>query len=136
MWTSCFSKVKTLPADVEPVGISRGIPAWYKGRRELRLAPSREMLKMSDADYDRHFAPMLAALDPREVYDALGPNAVLLCWERPGQACHRRTVAAWFQEYLGVVVPEWVSASRGPVERDLSADDGTPQIVAKRFGAP
>jgi hypothetical protein len=88
------------------VAISRGIPFWFKGRRELRLAPSWAMLKMSKDEYDERFARLLARLDPRELYDELGADAVLLCWEAPGVRCHRRRVAEWFEDALGVEVPE------------------------------
>jgi hypothetical protein len=107
MFTSCFARLKTISAGLEPVGISRGIPRWFKGRRELRLAPSWAMLQqMTKAEYDDHFARLLAKLDPRELYDSLGANAVLLCWEAPGVRCHRRRAAEWFEESLGVKVPE------------------------------
>lgn len=35
-----------------------------------------------------------------------GPDVVLLCYEKPGQFCHRRLVAEWFEQELGLVVPE------------------------------
>jgi len=57
------------------------------------------------------FADQLAALDPQRTWDDLhtlvAPAVpVLLCWERPGSFCHRRLVADWFQEKLGVSVHE------------------------------
>jgi len=107
MWTSHYAAVKQLPPDVEPVAISRGIPTWYRGRREQCLAPSWAMLKMPPAEYDAHFAQILAGLDPRAVLDRLGDQAVLLCWERPNVRCHRRAVAEWFERELGVIVPEF-----------------------------
>jgi hypothetical protein len=59
------------------------------------------------------------ALDPRELYEALGEEAVLLCWEKPGEGCHRRLVAEWFEASLGVVVPEWgVPREQTPAYRD------------------
>ena len=30
----------------------------------------------------------------------------MLCWEPPGKFCHRRLVAKWLEEHLGVDVPE------------------------------
>jgi len=36
----------------------------------------------------------------------LGEDAILLCWENSGVFCHRRLVAEWFEEELGVSVPE------------------------------
>jgi hypothetical protein len=62
---------------------------------------------MTKADYDARFAELLAQLDPAEIYQTLGENAVLLCWEKPGDACHRRLVAEWIEQHLGVEVPEY-----------------------------
>ncbi|MCL6442574.1 MAG: DUF488 domain-containing protein, partial [Alicyclobacillus sp.] len=39
-------------------------------------------------------------------YEELGENAVLLCYEKHNDWCHRRMVADWFEKELGVVVPE------------------------------
>lgn len=106
MFTSCFARLKKLPAGLRPVAISIGIPGWYRRDRELRLAPTRAMLKMSNDQYDPRYDRQLRSLNPRELYESLGENAVLLCWEAPGIDCHRRNVAEWFEFHLGVVVPE------------------------------
>jgi hypothetical protein len=106
MMTSSFSNLKNIPAGMEPVAIAVGVPAWFKGRREPRLAPTRAMLKMSVEEYAEHFEAILAQLDPKEVYDSLGENAELLCWEAPGDRCHRRRVAEWLEQALGVTISE------------------------------
>jgi hypothetical protein len=36
----------------------------------------------------------------------LGENAVLLCWEKPWDACHRCLVAEWLEAALGLEIPE------------------------------
>lgn len=105
-YTSHYGNVKNIPAHLKPVGISQRVPKTYTGAVDKRLAPSWKMLKMSRADYDQHFAAILNKLDPAAVYEALGENAVLLCWETPGIWCHRRLVAEWFEAHLGVVIPE------------------------------
>jgi hypothetical protein len=117
--TSYFGNLKKIPAGLRPVGIARGKPKFFTGPSELRLAPTWTMLKMKRPDYDARFAAQLAALDPRELYETLGEEAVLLCWETPGEGCHRRTVAEWFEASLGVVVPEWgVPREQTPAYRD------------------
>jgi hypothetical protein len=35
----------------------------------------------------------------------------LLCWEAPGKFCHRRLVAAWLEDALGIDVPEYVPST-------------------------
>jgi hypothetical protein len=107
MFTSYFANLKKLPADLVPVSIARGSPRGFTGKKELRLAPTWAMLKLSKTEYDARFAELLTQLDPAELYAALGENAVLLCWEKPGQACHRRLVAEWLERHLGLEVPEF-----------------------------
>lgn len=92
----------------------RGTPAGFRQYRAL--APDADMLKMSQALYLPRYAAILNALDPQQVWDDLHRLAgdqepVLLCWERPPFTptnwCHRRLVADWFHDRLGVAVPEW-----------------------------
>ena len=55
---------------------------------------------------------MLNNLNPQEVYNKLGDNAVLLCYEKYADIeqgktfCHRHIVAKWLKEKLGVEVKE------------------------------
>jgi len=76
------------------------------------------MLKMGEEEYRQKYQAILARLDPRKVYEDLGQEAVLLCWEQPGEFCHRRLVAAWLEEALGVTVPE-LPFNYNPYQKDL-----------------
>ena len=49
---------------------------------------------------------VLDKLSPEKVYHDLGENAVILCYERPGVFCHRRLIAEWFCDRLGIKVNE------------------------------
>ena len=49
---------------------------------------------------------VLDVLDPKKVFEELGENSVLLCWEKPSDFCHRHLVADWFKEKLGIEVKE------------------------------
>lgn len=71
------------------------------------LAPTKDMLSMSTAEYIIAFQKRLDALDPQVVFDSLGDNTVMLCWESPGVFCHRRAVAQWLESSLGIVIPEF-----------------------------
>jgi hypothetical protein len=71
-----------------------------------QLAPTWPMLKMSSEDYKVHFDKILDGLDPRKVLSELPDGAVLLCWERPFDCCHRRRVAEWLEEACGIEVTE------------------------------
>ena len=93
----------------------RNIEAGY---REFRaLAPAARWFKTASKEEYRklYLAEILAPLDPRVTYAqlcALAGDAepVLLCWERPpltdANWCHRRLVAEWFKETLGITVLE------------------------------
>jgi hypothetical protein len=59
------------------------------------------------------FSAQLTALDARQVVEDLasmiiGPEIVLLCWEAPGEYCHRRLAGGWLENELGIVVPELI----------------------------
>lgn len=107
------------------IAISRSVPLHTsKGYRVYRaLAPDRNMLRMAYEPYLERYRAFLHGLDPAATWDELhrlagGAEPVLLCWERlhePGEWCHRRMVADWFRETLGVDVPEL----RGQVRREL-----------------
>ena len=102
--TSSFSKSARHP---DAVAISRGVPRFYKGRRYNALAPPDWLLKAKDPGlFDQEYRKQLAALDARQVAEELGPNTILLCWESFNVRCHRRLVAEWLEEKLGIVVPE------------------------------
>ena len=92
--------------DLRLVSIALKTPDWFQGRRYPALAPRSKMLKMDEEEYRRKYQGILDRLDPRRVYEDLGADAILLCWESPGAFCHRRLVAEWLEERLGVVVPE------------------------------
>lgn len=105
MLTSNFKNAGSHP---KAVSIARFPPRNWKGRRYFDLAPKPRMLKLKDlAEYDKVFKEqILGKLDPRKVYEELGQDAVLLCFEPPGQYCHRRVVAEWLEKNLGIQVPE------------------------------
>jgi len=63
-------------------------------------------MTMDEASYREAYQKILDGLDPQEVFEDLCADAILLCWEAPGKFCHRRLVAAWLEEKLGVQVPE------------------------------
>jgi hypothetical protein len=104
--------------DPRLVSIALKTPAWFRGRRYPALAPRLDMLPMEEKEYWREYQAILDKLDPRQVYDDLGEDAILLCWEAPGVFCHRRLVAEWLEEHLGIEVPE-LSLNYNPKQKDL-----------------
>jgi hypothetical protein len=102
--TSNFAKSGRHP---DAVAISQGVPRFYQGKRYLPLAPPRWLLNAKDPElFDREYRKQLDSLNAKQVVEDLGPNAILLCWESFYVRCHRRLVAEWLEEKLGIVVPE------------------------------
>lgn len=106
MQTSYFGN-PAIKNDPRAVSIARWPPRWWGTRRRyVALAPSADLLRRSKtglswpdyvAEYKRD---ILDKLDPTKVYADLGPDAILLCWEAPGENCHRRLVADWLEKSL------------------------------------
>jgi hypothetical protein len=106
IFTSNFKIAGHLP---QAVAISRGVPRGWQGRVYRPLAPSWKLVKIADqTQFTRLYkAEILDKLDARQVRrDLGGDDFVLLCWEPPGEFCHRRVAAAWLQKELGMKVPE------------------------------
>jgi hypothetical protein len=118
--TSNFSRIcRQLDDFKNNVSIALRSPKWYQGRRYPALAPRPKMLKMSEAAYRVEYQKILDKLDPQKVFDDLGEDAILLCWEAPGQFCHRRLVAEWLEKHLGITVPELVVSQEPSLFDDL-----------------
>ena len=91
----------------------RRTPAGYRIYRAL--APGSWFNSVDEATYrELYFREILSPLDPVQTADGVQQLAgdaepVLLCWERlraPEKFCHRRLVAEWFANRLGIEVPE------------------------------
>ena len=103
------SNFKIAGQDPNAVAICRGVPRGWKGRRYVALAPSWVLVKTKlpeDQWKARYYEEVLSKLNPRQVLADLGPDAVMLCWEAPGETCHRRLVAEWLEEVTGVEIRE------------------------------
>ena len=112
MKTSYFAN-KVAASDPNAVSIARWPPRWWGSRRRyIALAPSADLLKRSKAGLpwtayvEEYKRDILAKLDPAKVVADLGPDAILFCWERPGEDCHRRLVAESLEKALDVRIPE------------------------------
>jgi uncharacterized protein (DUF488 family) len=94
------------------VSIAGRAPLWYSGRQYKKLAPKIGFFKKYKEDGDeaayreQYQKQVLDQLDPREVYEELGERAILLCYEKPGDFCHRHLVAEWLMKHLGITITE------------------------------
>lgn len=109
MNTSYFGKSLNHPLAVSIAGKS---PKDFQGREYKKLAPKFWFFQKYKIDGDANFyteqyrSEVLDKLNPIEVLQDLGEDAVLLCWEKPDQFCHRHLVSQWFKEKLGLEVTE------------------------------
>jgi uncharacterized protein (DUF488 family) len=108
MNTSYFSKYK----GDNGISIAAKCPFWFKGKEYKKLAPKYWFFKKYKEDGDEEFytkqyyKEVLNNLDAKVVYNELGKNSVLLCWEKTGKFCHRRLVAEWLEKELGIEIKE------------------------------
>jgi len=99
----------------------------YIGAEFPPLMPSEKLLKeykegMAWETYAQIYGLQLNCLNPAATYERLceiaasmgASEPILLCFESAktldSQPCHRRLVAKWIEESLGVQVPEWVKS--------------------------
>ena len=105
--TSNFQTAGHLP---QAVAISRGLPRGWQGRVYRPLAPSWSLVKVTDqTQFIRLYrGQVLDQLEARQVLrDLGGDDFIMLCFEPPGEFCHRLVVAAWFQKELGLKAEEF-----------------------------
>lgn len=101
MFTSYFSKNAK---HINAVSISAKCPEWYKGREYKKLAPKYWFFIKYKTDKDeefyteQYFKEVLSKLDAKDVLKELGDDAVLLCYEKTGDFCHRHLVSEWLNE--------------------------------------
>ena len=98
------------------VSISGKAPEWYMGRQYKKLAPTFKIFSKykssnqtleDEQEYTKEFTEqILNKLDPKVVFEELGKDAVILCYETPEKFCHRHIVAKWLSESLGIEIKE------------------------------
>ena len=109
-YTTYFAKLNSLPDIIVPISICGKAPDWYKGIQYKKLAPKLEFWKVweetKDNDYyiENYYKSVLNKLNVedvlKELYEIAGSkNIALVCYEKPGDFCHRHLVADWFREY-------------------------------------
>ena len=110
MYTTYFGGLARLPSSIFPIAICLIPPKTWTGRRYWKLAPTSAILdawqKNHDEDaYRRDFdSQILSKLDPARTVAELrkmagrGQEIALVCYEAPGEFCHRHLVADWLRK--------------------------------------
>lgn len=115
MYTSYFAKFSGKIMDFPPdrlMSIAYKAPMGFVGNYYPKLYPPWPLVQayLKNRDWERFTGAythmVLKNLDPEEVYNEIGDESILLCWEGLNKPCHRRIVAKWFEDKLGVGVPE------------------------------
>lgn len=110
MKTSYYGRINSKPySNYKKYGVQISQSARYwSGPKYEPLFPTWEMVRCEDKDrYEEMYRDqILSKLNPIDVYNDLGENAILLCHEsiariESGETfCHRHMVARWLEEEL------------------------------------
>ncbi len=76
-------------------------------RGKIDFAEYAKLKEENQNDYiQKFYEKVLKPQDPAQVFEELGENAVLVCFEKPTEFCHRFLVASWLEMSLGVKIEE------------------------------
>ena len=115
MNTSYYFSKHINPETMNLVGISQSIPKILKGKIRIYqpLYPPWSLINaykkgnITESQYEAEYAAtVLKSLNPEKVYQELCYDAILLCWERPEEFCHRHLVSKWLSVNLRILIPE------------------------------
>ena len=128
IYTSYFGNMKRLSAaGIMPIGIARWKPRFYEGTNMFSVAPTRYML--SDAcgqeEYVRLYNEILKSRGAQNILNeiesiAKGRNVALLCYEKPGDFCHRHLLADFLNKELGLNISEFEAPAQTPQPKQTS----------------
>ena len=118
IYTSYLGNIKRLKeAGVMPVCISKWKPKFYQGAAMSSVAPTRYMLsdECSTEEYIKLYEGILTRLGANIIYNEIksiskGNDVALICYEKPGDFCHRHLLSDFLNRNLGLDISEFVSA--------------------------
>ena len=117
MLTSYYFSTRIREPGMTLVAVSNSYPRRLSWLRDIRtykplfpgwsLVKQYKQKKISQDNYIQIYREdILDKLDPEKVFNDLGDDAVILCWEKPGMFCHRRLIAELFYDRLHIKVNE------------------------------
>ena len=120
LYTSYFAKVKHLQEAGfnNLVCVAGYAPKFFYDIPNARFYPDLAPMKSwfwewknnhlsNDWYIEKYNETVLSKLDPNKVVSDLGNNAVMLCYEKPGDFCHRHLIADWLSTNTGAKVSEF-----------------------------
>ena len=119
LFTSNYARAGANP---NALAISAKAPPWYQGKTFPLLAPTWDILhayKRGEIDQDEYIRRYLLLLKKRKltpdsVVEMLPDGAILLCYEKPSDFCHRRIVADWIELETDIKVNELLLEKEKP----------------------
>ena len=97
------------------VCIAKWPPRYWTGPRARLFAPEDPRAVNWRAAYRKNLESRFPTPESLERYLgsvlALTPEPILCCYEADASQCHRRILAAYLKEMLGLDVPEWRETS-------------------------
>ncbi len=132
IYTSYFGNVKQLEKNnVVPISIALYSPRWRKWHRLPEVAPKKHMVVggISREEYVREYENILLNVDFNVFFEKIktisemsdGRDVALLCYEKPGDFCHRHLLAKFLNEKRGLEITEFgVSLSKNKETEQLS----------------
>lgn len=114
MKTSYYKSPLLLPS-MNLVRISTSAPKWfpYHLKPFPLLYPGWDLISQYKTGQQNqnearklYETKILQPLNPQKIWQMLGEDAVLLCWEKSGTFCHRRIVAEWLEKNLSITIQE------------------------------
>lgn len=118
IYTGYFANTtKYKEAGLTTISIAGKAPSFYNDLEFKHFAPTWKIFKqwkdgqIDNFQYTEQFKEeVLNKLDKqgiKEFLDSFEQDIILLCYERPGDFCHRHIVADWLESSLGYVVNEY-----------------------------
>ena len=118
--TTYFANLNKLPSTFVPISICGKAPDWYTGLQYKKLAPKYVFFQQWKQNHDNDYyircfnEQVLSKLNQDEVIRELNQltgssvpvDIALVCYEKPGDFCHRHLVADWLND-AGYTVEEW-----------------------------
>ena len=108
IYTTYFAKLKSLPKNIIPIAICGKSPDWYTGLQYKKLAPKYDFFmkwkETKDNDYyircfnEQVLQQLTVENVVRELQNLAGSSVALVCYEKPGDFCHRHLVAEWLRK--------------------------------------
>ena len=93
------------------VCIAKKAPRYFSGHHCLALAPSNPWAKnwqqAYQADLEKRFPNGDGLAGVLSDIASITQDPILCCYEKDGQDCHRRILAAYVEKHLNIIVPEW-----------------------------